>query len=164
EVQRVAEETKRVAEMSRFLRAHPRRGLVEEQEIGIGGQGHGQVAKLLRAVGELGHHLPGYVLEAQELQDLLGVTPEGPLLGVAGLARAVRSDEPDDLPLADVEVESLQGLEAPEPDRDVPRFQDLRHEPFSLRLRKPNKLRRRVAGGAASSPSPAETGASSEVD
>src|SRR5207302_6721104 len=85
-----------------------------------------------------------------------------------GLAGPVRPDQPDDLPLADVDVDVLERLKAAEADRDVVGFQNLGHEvvslSLSLRRRNPNRLDLRGVGSsfsAASSVSPPGTATAS---
>src|SRR5437588_834816 len=112
--------------------------------------------------------VPGDVLVAVANGSPVGLVDPGDAVEERGLAGAVRPDEPDDLPLADVEVDTFQGLEAAEPDGDVPGFEDLRHGAVPLRLRKLNSVLRRGAsrgasGSSPSLPSPAATVASSEA-
>ena len=53
-------------------RVHARRGLVEEEELGLGGQGAGDLHPALGAVGQAARQLVADALEADVLHELLG--------------------------------------------------------------------------------------------
>ena len=67
-----------------LLDVHAGHRLVEEQEVGLGGQRPGELDPLLQAVGQLAHRCPADVLDLQEVDDLLDLPPVLDLLGESG--------------------------------------------------------------------------------
>ncbi len=81
ELEGPAQLQERVAEGGGLPRAHPRRRLVEQDEVGIGGQHGGQFDVLEHAVGQPVHLPVQQTREAEDLGQGLGPPGEPPLVG-----------------------------------------------------------------------------------
>jgi hypothetical protein len=76
-----------VAELVGLVGAHAGRRLVEQQDVGVGGQGAAELEQLERAVGLPAHAHVADALQAQQVQDGVGALLEL-ALGAQGRGRA----------------------------------------------------------------------------
>ena len=71
QAQTLAKLADEVGQLARLLRVHAGGRLVEQEELGLGGQGPGDLEPSLVAVGQVPRQLVGTLLEPHEIQKLL---------------------------------------------------------------------------------------------
>jgi hypothetical protein len=77
--QGVREAPDELRRLPRFLGAHPRGGLVEQQQLGIGGEGDPDLEIALLAVGEGAGQVMALVRQTDALHDVLGLVEKLPV-------------------------------------------------------------------------------------